>query len=178
MTATVPTTALAAADRARTLADIVTARTALHPAADTLLAIAALLITAAESLETTDAPVFDGIVITNTTPAEAVFALMAAQALALDNPRAGISDRVLFYVAEPITRRAPELPALNPVSTQMARQEVRLLTRIALAADALHNATTADSRHGALESLVTLHRAFGDLARAVALDNNRPCVRR
>ncbi|MGW5931556.1 hypothetical protein ACWF2L_35760 [Streptomyces anulatus] len=174
MTATIPTTALAAADRARTLADVITARAALHPAADVLHAIAALVTTAAESLETTDAPVFDGITVTNTTPAEAVFALMGAQALALDNRRAGISDHVMYYVTAPITRRVPELPALNPVSTQLARQEGRLRVRIALAADALNTATTPDSRHGALETLLTLHRAFDDLARTVAVDNARP----
>ncbi|MFI0934615.1 hypothetical protein ACH4RG_23195 [Streptomyces sp. NPDC021019] len=162
MTATIPTTALAAADRARTLADVITARAALHPAADVLHAIAALVTTAAESLETTDAP---------------VFALMDAQALALDNRRAGISDHVMYYVTAPITRRVPELPELNPVSTQLARQEGRLRVRIALAADALNTATTPDSRHGALETLLPLHRAFDDLARNVAVDNARPCNR-
>ncbi|MDX2922118.1 hypothetical protein [Streptomyces sp. NE06-03C] len=178
MTATIPTTAIAAADRARTLADIVTTRAALHPAADALLAIAALLTTAAESLETTEAPVFDGITVTNTTPAPAAFALMEAQALALDNPRAGISDHLTYYVTAPITRRVPELPALNPVSTQLARQEGRLLTRIALVGSDLNSATNPHSRYGALQALVTLHRDFDDLARAVAVDNARPCVRR
>jgi hypothetical protein len=177
MTTTIPTTALAAADRARTLADVITTHVALHSAADTIRAIAALLTAAAESLETTDAPVMDGIVITNTTPAEAAFALMEAQALALDNPRAGISDHVMYYVTAPITRSVPELPELNPVSTQLARQEGRLLVRIALAADALNTATTPDSRHGALETLLTLYRAFDDLARTVAVDNARPCNR-
>ncbi|WP_284576757.1 hypothetical protein [Streptomyces sp. 2P-4] len=175
---TIPATALAAAANARALADIVRSRSAIHPAAETLLAIAALLITAAESLETTEAPVMDGITVTNTTPAEAAFALMEAQALALDNPQAGISDHVMYYVTAPITRRAPELPALNPASTQMARQEIRLLTGIALAADALKTSTDDTGRHGALENLVALHRNFDRLAAAVAVDNARPCNRR
>ncbi|MEV3895340.1 hypothetical protein [Streptomyces anulatus] len=177
MTAVIPDTARTAADRARTLAEVITARAALHPATDTLLAISTLLITAAESLEATEAAVFDGITVTNTTPAEAAFALMEAQALALDNPRAGISDHLMYYVTAPITRRVPELPALNPVSTQMTRQEFRLLTRIALVGADLNSATNPHSRYGALQSLMALHRDFNDLARAVAVDNARPCNR-
>ncbi|MER7135363.1 hypothetical protein ABT358_02320 [Streptomyces sp. NPDC000341] len=178
MTATIPATATAAAGRARDLAELITERAALHPASEALLKIADLLTTAATSLETTDAPVMDGITVTNTTPAEACFALMDAQAVALGNPNAGISDHVMWYVTAPITRRVPELEQLNPVSTQLARQEVSLRTRIALAAAELETTANEDTRHDVLEALLNLHRMFDRLADSVAVDNNRPCNRR
>lgn len=176
MTATV--TATAAAGRARTLAELVARRAPLHPASEALLKIAALLTTAAEALETTDAPVMDGITITNTTPAETVFALMDAQAIALANPATGISDHVMWYVTAPITRRVPELGELSPVSTQLARQETRLRNRIAVVAAELDTATDENTRYGVLEALLLLHHKFDRLADAVAVDNDRPCNRR
>ncbi len=177
MNATIPATATAAAGRARDLAELITERAALHPASEALLKIADLLTTAATSLETTDAPVMDGITVTNTTPAEACFALLDAQGVAQGNPLAGISDHVMWYVTAPITRRVPELEPLNPVSPQLARQEASLRTRIALAADELRTTTDADTRRDVLEALLNLHRMFDHLADSVAFDA-RPCNRR
>ncbi|MFJ3545441.1 hypothetical protein ACIPQH_25135 [Streptomyces rubiginosohelvolus] len=179
MTATIPTTARAAAVRARALADVIRSRATIYPAADVLSAMAVFLETAAESYERTPAPVMDGITVTNTTPFEAGAALMKFQALALDHPSAGISDHVAYLVSAPISRRVPELPALNPVSTQMARQETGIRTRIALLTAELDAATDDEGRRTLLDLLVTLYSKFDRLAAAaVAVDNARPCNRR
>lgn len=178
MTVTIPATAAAAAGRARDLADLISHHALLHPAGTAMLKIVGLLITAAESLETTSAPVMDGIAATNTTPAKAAFALADAQCVALANPAAGISDHVMWYVTAPITRHVPQLAPLNPVSSQFARQEASLLTRIALAAAELETTTDPDTRYEVLEALHNLHRMHDRLSASVAFDNARPCNRR
>ncbi|MFH8577154.1 hypothetical protein [Streptomyces zaomyceticus] len=177
---TITATAADAATRARALAYVVLSRTPLNPAQDVLMQMVELLDTAALAFETEDAPVMDGITATNTTPIEAGMALMQCMALAVDNPTAGIADHVFYYVTAPIGRRRVELPQLNPVSTQLARQEGRLRTQIALAAHDLDASSPADetTRIAHLAVLVDLHRSFARVAAAVDVDNARPCNRR
>lgn len=172
MTATITTTARAAADRARDLAELIAQRAALHPAREVMAELVGHLLTAAEAFEAEPMP------YTNVTPAVAGFALVDFLATAKANPQAGIPGEVAFYVTAPISRRLPELEPLNPVSGKLAGQEFSLRTRIAFVADALKTATDEDSRRGALEDLVTLHRLFDRLAASVAVDNARPCNRR
>ncbi|MBT2490615.1 hypothetical protein J7E96_19270 [Streptomyces sp. ISL-96] len=174
---TITATARDAATRARALAYVVLSRAALHPAQDVLMQMVELLDTAALAFETEDAPVMDGITITNTTPFDAAMALLECQALAEDNPAAGIADAVFYYVTAPISRRPVELPELKPLSPQLARQEISLLTRIALVAHDLDASSPADetTRIAHLAVLVDLHRQFARLAAAVKVDNNRPC---
>ncbi|WP_327415428.1 hypothetical protein [Streptomyces sp. NBC_01233] len=177
---TTTTAARDAASRARALAYVILSRAALHPAQDVLMQMVEHLDTAAVAFETDQAPVMDGVTVTNTTPIEAGMALMQCMALAVDNPRAGIADQVFYYVTAPISRRAVELPQLNPVSTQLARQEGRLRTAIALAAHDLDASSPADetTRIAYLAVLVDHHRNFGRVAAAVEVDNARPCNRR
>ncbi|MFC8723720.1 hypothetical protein [Streptomyces bacillaris] len=173
MTATITPAARAAA-RARDLAYVLLSRSALHPAQDVLLQMVEHLDTAAFALETEPAPVLDGITITNTTPFDTAFALMQCQALALDNPHAGIAEEIFQYVTAPITGRNPELPALKPASPQLARQETGLLTRIALATHDLNATSNPTTRYAILSALVALHRSLHVLTASVATDNARP----
>ncbi|MFE3378748.1 hypothetical protein [Streptomyces anulatus] len=175
---TITATARTAAARARDLAYVLLSRAALHPAQDVLLQMVEHLDTAALALETEPAPVFDGITVTNTTPFDTAAALMQCQALALDNRTAGVTEELFQYVTAPITRNTPELPELKPVSPQLARQEISLLTRIALAAHDLDSTSDSTTRYAILAALMDLHRKFRTLAAAVAVDNARPCNRR
>ncbi|MDN3056876.1 hypothetical protein PH213_20440 [Streptomyces sp. SRF1] len=170
-------TAQLAADRARTLADIVRDRAPLNPARNALLAIAAHLGASAEAFETDEPFVIEGVTVTNTIPADAAVSLHQAQTIAEDNPRIAYLRHVIDYVTAPITRRLPEHPPLNPVSNQLARQESGLRTRIALAAHDLDRTTDPTTRHAVLANLADLHRSFNRLADAVAVDNARPCNR-
>ncbi|MGW6416304.1 hypothetical protein [Streptomyces sp. NPDC055055] len=176
---TITATARDAATRARALAYVLLSRTPLHPAADVLMQMVEHLDTAALAFETDDAPVMDGVTATNTTPIDAGMALMQCMALAVDNPAAGIPDQVFYYVTAPVSRRRVDLPQLNPVSTQLARQEGRLRTAIALAAHDLDATSTADetTRIAYLATLLDLHRNFARLAASVEVDNARPCNR-
>lgn len=176
MTANIPTTALAAAARARALADVVRSRMALNPAADVLAEMAELLLTAAESLETTPAPVMDGTV-TNTTPADAGLALLGFQALALDHPQAGMSDRVAYLVSAPITRRIPQLAPIRTDSPQLSRQETGIRTQIAQLTAELDAATDDEGRRTLLDLLATLYRKFDRILASIAVENARPCNR-
>ncbi|GHA94419.1 hypothetical protein [Streptomyces chryseus] len=176
---TITATAVDAAARARALAYVILSRAALHPAQDALTEMVEHLDTAALAFEAEDAPVIDGVTVTNTTPIDAGMALVQCMALAVDNPAAGIPDEVFYYVTAPISRRPVDLPQLNPVSTQHARQEGRLRTQIALAAHDLDASSPADetTRIAHLAVLLDLHRNFARVAAAVAVDNARPCNR-
>ncbi|MFE5596688.1 hypothetical protein [Streptomyces sp. NPDC056549] len=112
---------------------------------------------AALAFETDEAPSMDGVTVTNTTPIEAGMALMQCMALAVDNPGAGIADEVFYYVTAPIGRRRVDLPQLNPVSTQHARQEGRLRTQIALAAHDLDASSPADETRVVAEGAARGH---------------------
>ncbi|GGW99943.1 hypothetical protein [Streptomyces chryseus] len=166
-----------AATRARALAYVLLSRAALHTAQDVLMQMVEHLDTAAHAFETEEPPVMDGVTVTNTTPIDAGMAIVQCMALAVDNPAARIPDEVFYYVTAPISRRAVELPQLNPMSTQLARQEGRLRTQIALAAHDLDASSPADetTRIAHLAVLVDLHRTFARVAAAVAVDNARPC---
>lgn len=164
-TVTVTHAARAAAARAEDLATVLRSRTTGHPAADVLNQMAAHLDAAAQVLATQDAPVLDGITITNTTPFDAAAALMHCQALALDNPAAGIGEEVFCYVTAPITRRAVE-----PAMYVRGREATGLMARMALAVhdlDALSLAAST-SRIALLAILVDLHHAHAELARPAA----------
>ncbi|WP_406501578.1 hypothetical protein OHA04_27545 [Streptomyces sp. NBC_01590] len=171
---TITANARAAANRARTLADVIRDRAAMHPAQNNLLAITKHLTDAAHSFETEPAPVIGGITITNTFPADACLALWDAQAIAADDRRIAHLEDAIDHVTGP----APELQALHPESPQLARQESGLRTRIALAAHDLDQANHATTVHAALATLVGLYQEFTRLTAAVAVDNNRPCNRR
>jgi hypothetical protein len=162
---TVTHTARAAAARAEDLATVLRSRTPAHPAADVLTEMAAHLDTAARSLATEDAPVLDGITVTNTTPFDAAAALMHCMALALDNPAAGIEEEVFYYVTAPITRRTVEPPLYV-----RGREAAGLMTRMALAAHDLDALSLADStsRIALLAILVDLHHQHAELARPAA----------
>ncbi|MFC9341460.1 hypothetical protein ACFTY9_25525 [Streptomyces sp. NPDC057021] len=176
---TITAAAVDAAARAHALAYVLLSRTPLHPAQDVLMQMVEHLDTAALAFETDEAPVMDGITATNTTPIDAGMALMQCMALATDSPVADIADQVFYYVTAPISRRPVDLPQLNPVSTQHARQEGRLRTQIALAAHDLDTSSPADltTRIGYLALLVDLHRNFADLTASVEVDNACPCNR-
>ncbi|MFD8820774.1 hypothetical protein ACFV1C_00145 [Streptomyces sp. NPDC059605] len=174
---TITATARAAANRARDLAYVLLSRTPLHPAEDVLLQMVELLDTAGYAFETEDAPVMDGITITNTIPAAAALALMECRALAEDNPATGIAGEVFAYVTAPITGRTAQLPKVNPTSPQLGRQEASLLTRIALAVHDLDATNEPTTRYATLATLVDLHRQLDRLAADATVDNNRPCNR-
>jgi hypothetical protein len=159
---TVTHTARAAAARAEYLATVLRSRTPGHPAADVLAEMATHLDTAARSLATEDAPVLDGITITNTTPFDAAAALMHCMALALDNPAAGVEEEVFYYVTAPITGRTVEPPMYV-----RGRDAASIRTRIALATRDLDALSLGDSasRIGLLAILVDLHHEHAELAR-------------
>ncbi|MGW7708291.1 hypothetical protein [Streptomyces sp. NPDC054771] len=172
---TITANARAAANLARTLADVIRDRAAMHPAQDSLLAIVGHLTAAADAYETVPAPVINGITVTNTTPAEALLALWDAQTVADDDPRIAYLGAAIGYVTD---TKPQFLAPLNPTSPQLARQESILRTRIALAAHDLAATNEPPTRHAAYALLVNLHRDFDRLAAAVQVDKNRPCNRR
>lgn len=158
-------TATHAAARARDLAAALRSLATARPAADTLTEMAGHLDDAARSLATDNAPVLDGIVITNTIPFDAAAPLMHCMALAADNPTAGIEEEVFYYVTAPIAGRTVEPPMYV-----RGREAAGIRTRIALDALALDALDPADgtSRIALLTTLVDLHHRHAELARPAA----------
>lgn len=158
------TAARAAAARARDLADIISSRTALHPAQGVRLRMIDYLTAAAEAFEGSDGTV---------TPFAAAAALIQCQALADSHPAAGVAEAVFAYVAAPVSRWNPEVPDLNPVSPVLAGQESRLRTQIRLAAHDFDREGDATTRYALLATLADLHYCFTRLADSVEVDNYR-----
>ncbi|MEW2071804.1 hypothetical protein [Streptomyces sp. NPDC007346] len=156
--------ARAAAARTRDLADIISSRTALHPAQDVRLKMIDYLTAAAGAFEGSDGTV---------TPFGAAAALLQCQALADNRPAAGIAEDVFYYVAAPVSRWNPEVPDLTPVSPVLAGQESRLRTQIRLAAHDLDRESDATTRHAILATLADLHYRFDRLKHSVEVDNYR-----
>ncbi|MFG2404240.1 hypothetical protein ACGFR8_07850 [Streptomyces brevispora] len=159
------TAARAAAARTRDLADIISSRTALHPARDVRLRMIDYLTAAAAAFEESDGAV---------TPFGAAAALLQCQALADNHPAAGVAEDVFYYVAAPVSRCNPEVPDLAPVSSVLAGQESRLRSQISLAAHDLDREGDATNRYAILATLADLHYRFDRLAETVQADNLRP----
>jgi hypothetical protein len=84
---------------------------------------------------------------------------------------------VFAYVTAPFTNRTLNLEPLDAKSTQLARQDAQLRTRIALAEHDLATEGDPTTRYALLAVLLELHRKFIRLAATVAADNARPCNR-
>lgn len=166
-----------AAARARDLAEILRTRAYGHPHQDVLLVLIDHLHTAAEGFETAAPLVMDGVTVTNCTPAEGHMPLLMAGADAADSPQAGVAEAMFAYVTAPFTGRTFHLEPLGAKSPQLARQDVELRTRIALAEHDLATESDPTTRYALLATLLDLHRKFIRLGAAVAVDNTRPCNR-
>ncbi|MFC9280905.1 hypothetical protein [Streptomyces collinus] len=178
--------ALAAAHRARTIARIARTRATSTAVvlADTgraaLLEIAALLDTAAHSLETEEPDAWDGITVTNTIDWDASHALRTADEIAADNPAIGFPPRFTQYVTVPVFGNAIELPpSLLPGGPVLIAQEGDLFARLlALHGHYLAVRNAQENRDviaDALEAAFTLHAKHARLAETVAVDAARPC---
>jgi hypothetical protein len=170
-----------AADRAADLAEIFRSRAAVHPRTRaTMLLIAGHLSTAAEALRCYVPPVFDGVTVTNTTPAEAGFALMEAMAAAAEDPALGLPDELFYVVTAPITRRPLHklLPELKPLSKQLASQEDRIRTAVRLIEHTLDQPCDPVTRYAALVNVVELCRNYRRVSDSVEVDNASPRHRR
>lgn len=155
-----------AADRARTLAAVLTHRAATRPDMDTFRTIATLLIDAAHAFEDEEPFTFDGVIVTNCMPFEASMALLDAGNAAEDDPTHTYLRDVVRYVAAPITRRVPELPNLALRNKDLARRQIGLATRIAMAVHELDTADSTTTRYAILGDLLDIHAAHAALADA------------
>ncbi|MFG2408826.1 hypothetical protein ACGFR8_31670 [Streptomyces brevispora] len=133
----IPQTAIAAARRARTIAGIARTRAESPatipdaPGRTALLDIAALLNDAATALETEESGTWDGTVITNTLPFDAMLAMHTIDDIAAQTPSTGFPPLVSLYVTAPVYGTAPELPAsLLPGGPVLIAQEGDLFVRL------------------------------------------------
>jgi hypothetical protein len=162
-------TARAAADRARTLAVVLTNRKPADNAdADVLRTVATHMVDVAHAFETDEPVVFDGIPVTNVIPADAFLGLLDAEAAAEGSPRHAYLRDLIRYVTVPVGGEPPKLPYLTPSDDGMAFEEIGLSARIAMAASSLDTASTTTTRYAILADLVDLHHRFALLAAAVA----------
>ncbi|MGC9478843.1 hypothetical protein ACP4I1_32470 [Streptomyces sp. WG4] len=178
--------ARAAAHRARTIAAIARTRFA-NPRAilnadgrAALLEIAALLDTAALSLETAEPGTWDGVVITNTMDWDASHALRTADTVAAANPAIGFPPRFTQYVTAPVFGNDVDLPPSRlggGAGPALIAQEGDLFARL----HAVHGHLRLKplSRDGVtvgyLKAAFALHWRHARLAESVAADAARPC---
>lgn len=156
------------ARRARALAGALSASTALPEQRDARTALVNSLRTIALALTVLPEPPADG-------PAyPAAVRDELDRAIGLLGPATGVPAHVMTYVIEPLTGRAPELPALDARSPQLAGQEQRVKDRIAVVLTHLNSQHESIMRACFL-SLIGLHRQFLDIGTAVAIDNRHPC---
>lgn len=157
-----------AARRARALAGALTAITVIPEQRDARNALVVSLRTVALALAALPAPPADGPMYPPAVCDE------LDRAISLLGPISGVPAHVMTYVIEPLTGRAPELPALESSSPGLALQELRIKDRIAVVRRLLDSDHESILR-AAFLSLVAIHRQFLDLGAAVALDEWQPC---
>ncbi|RZU28237.1 hypothetical protein EV284_6403 [Streptomyces sp. BK022] len=167
--------ALAAAHRARTIADSIREQPN-HDAA-----LPQLLTAAADVFATEPPQVFDGTTVTNTVPADAMFALWKADEIAAETPSSGLPENFTDYVLAPVFRRPLPFPdAVHARSAQLARQQHVLRDRLTSVHETLnaHPLDTSDRTTHLIRTALALHAGLAHLADVIRLDNTRPCYRR
>ncbi|MEU6756050.1 hypothetical protein [Streptomyces sp. NPDC046685] len=174
-TATPLRNAVAAATRARILAELAQRRAPFNPARAALENIADALYVAANAFIEDEPQSLDGVVITNCIPWDAWEALNSAQDLAAEHPVTGFPLKLAQYVTQPVYRNELELPApLNPRSPALAAQEERLRGCL----EGLHQMLTPgaddDTVTVVLESAFSLLSRYGRLAGSVKVDHALP----
>ncbi|WP_371605015.1 hypothetical protein OG345_42110 (plasmid) [Streptomyces sp. NBC_01220] len=177
----IPQTALAAARRARTIATIARARAAglaPIPTAEgrtALLDIAALLGDAATALETEEPGTWDGILITNTLPFDAMLAMHAIDDIAAATPSTCFPPQLSLYVTAPVFGTAPELPAsLLPGGPVLIAQEGDLFVRLLAVHAELKAAPVGEDVTTLIEAACGLLWKHSRLADSIAADSARP----
>ncbi|MFG3263039.1 hypothetical protein [Streptomyces bobili] len=179
--------ALAAAHRANTIATIARTRAASParvPNAEgraALLEIAALLETAAHSLQTEEPGTWDGIVITNTMDWDASHALRTADEIAAAHPAIGFPPLFSQYVTAPVYGNEVDLPpSLLPGGPVLIAREGDLFARLHAIHGHLRLMPPARDTTALLEGAFALHwkHALLTASEAVAADRpyNRPAV--